>query len=114
MDTFTVLLNGIEDIDRAQTQNQQDPLRAEYDKVKGELELGNDNPSIIKQLKSLSVDMYSNRLISDSDFKDIVVRLVKPSSYSTPALFPAQAVAMVITLISTSSTLKHHEESHHS
>ncbi|GMF25011.1 unnamed protein product [Phytophthora lilii] len=35
-------------------------LRAEYDKLKGELELGNDNPSIIKQLKSASVDMYSN------------------------------------------------------
>ncbi|GMF09971.1 unnamed protein product [Phytophthora lilii] len=32
-------------------------LKAEYDKLKGELELGNDNPSIIKQLKSLSVDM---------------------------------------------------------
>ncbi|RAW22407.1 hypothetical protein PC110_g21157 [Phytophthora cactorum] len=57
----------------------QDPLeslRAEYDKLKGELELGNDNPSIIKQLKSLSVDMYSNRLISDSEFKDIIVRLI--------------------------------------
>ncbi|RAW25973.1 hypothetical protein PC110_g17620 [Phytophthora cactorum] len=51
-------------------------LRAEYDKLKGELELGNDNPSIIKQLKSLSVDMYSNRLISDSEFKDIIVRLI--------------------------------------
>ncbi|KAG6964486.1 hypothetical protein JG687_00005952 [Phytophthora cactorum] len=51
-------------------------LKAEYDKLKGELELGNDNPSIIKQLKSLSVDMYSNRLISDSEFKDIIVRLI--------------------------------------
>jgi hypothetical protein len=51
-------------------------LRAEYDKLKGEIELGNDNPSIIKQLKSLTVDMYSNRLISDSEFKDIIVRLI--------------------------------------
>ncbi|GMF11642.1 unnamed protein product [Phytophthora lilii] len=60
-------------------------LRAEYDKLKGDLELCNDNPSIIKQLKSLSVDMYSNRLIcgmysnrliSDSEFKDIIVRLI--------------------------------------
>ncbi|GMF36573.1 unnamed protein product [Phytophthora lilii] len=42
-------------------------LRAEYDKLKGEPELGSDNRSIIKQLKSLSVDMYSNRLISDSE-----------------------------------------------
>jgi hypothetical protein len=37
-------------------------LRAEYDKLKGEIQLGNDNPSIIKQLKSLTVDMYSNRV----------------------------------------------------
>jgi hypothetical protein len=51
-------------------------LRAEYDKLKGEIELGNGNPSIIKQLKSLTVDMYSNRLISDSEFKDIIVRLI--------------------------------------
>ncbi|GMF32355.1 unnamed protein product [Phytophthora lilii] len=57
----------------------EDPLdsrRAEYDKLKSERELGNDNPSIIKQLKSLSVDMYSNRLISDSELKDIIVRLI--------------------------------------
>ncbi|GMF66470.1 unnamed protein product [Phytophthora lilii] len=53
-----------------------DSLRAEYDKLKGELELGNDNSLIIKQLKLLSVDMYSNRLISDSEFKDIIVRLI--------------------------------------
>jgi hypothetical protein len=53
-----------------------DSLRAEYDKLKGEMELGNDNPSIIKQLKSLSIDMYSNRLISDSEFKEIIVRLI--------------------------------------
>jgi len=53
-----------------------DSLRAEYDKLKGELELGNDNPSIIKQLKSLSIDMYSNRLISDSEFRSIITRLI--------------------------------------
>ncbi|CEG41300.1 uncharacterized protein PHALS_11656 [Plasmopara halstedii] len=53
-----------------------DSLRAEYDKLKGELELGNDNPSIIKRLKSLSVDMYSNHLISDSEFKEIIIRLI--------------------------------------
>ncbi|ETM54772.1 hypothetical protein L914_01940, partial [Phytophthora nicotianae] len=51
-------------------------LKAEYDKLKGKLELGHDNPSIVKQLKSLSVDMYSNRLISDSEFKDIIVRMI--------------------------------------
>ncbi|KAK1933554.1 hypothetical protein P3T76_011768 [Phytophthora citrophthora] len=51
-------------------------LRAEYDKLKGEIELGNDNPSIIKQLKSLTVDMYSNRLIDDKEFKQIISRLL--------------------------------------
>ncbi|GMF65761.1 unnamed protein product [Phytophthora lilii] len=34
-------------------------LRAEYDKLKGEIKLENDNPSIIKQLKSLTVDIGS-------------------------------------------------------
>ncbi|GMF36865.1 unnamed protein product [Phytophthora lilii] len=51
-------------------------LRAEYDKLKGEMELGNDNPSIIKQLKSLTVDMYSNRLIGDNEFKQIITHLL--------------------------------------
>ncbi|CEG41886.1 uncharacterized protein PHALS_03269 [Plasmopara halstedii] len=51
-------------------------LRAEYDKLKGELELGNDAPSIIKQLKSLTVDMYSNHLISDNEFRDIITRIL--------------------------------------
>ncbi|GMF38816.1 unnamed protein product [Phytophthora lilii] len=51
-------------------------LRAEYDKLKGEMELGNDNPSIIKQLKSLTVDMYSNRMIDDKEFKEIITRLL--------------------------------------
>jgi len=51
-------------------------LRAEYDKLKGEIQLGNDNPSIIKQLKSLTVDMYSNRLIDDKEFKEIITRIL--------------------------------------
>jgi len=51
-------------------------LRAEYDKLKAYIELGNDNPSIIKQLKSLTVDMYSNRLIDDKEFKMIITRLL--------------------------------------
>jgi hypothetical protein len=51
-------------------------LRMEYDKLKGELMLGNDNQSIIKQLKSVAIDMYSNKLISDAEFKDIITRLL--------------------------------------
>jgi hypothetical protein len=51
-------------------------LRAEYDKLKGEIQLGNDNLSIIKPLKSLTVDMYSNRLIDDKEFKEIITRIL--------------------------------------
>ncbi|GMF32135.1 unnamed protein product [Phytophthora lilii] len=51
-------------------------LRAENDKLKGELELGNDAPRIIKQLKSLTVDMDSNHLISDNEIRDIITRIL--------------------------------------
>lgn len=51
-------------------------LKAEYNKLKGEIELGNDNPSIIKQLKLIVVDMYSNKLISDEEFKHMITRLI--------------------------------------
>jgi hypothetical protein len=44
--------------------NALDSLRAEYDKLKGELALGNDNPSIVAQLKVLVVNMFAYRLIS--------------------------------------------------
>ncbi|GMF40976.1 unnamed protein product [Phytophthora lilii] len=42
-------------------------LKAEYDKLKGELELGNDNLSIIKQLKSLSVDISAGSYGDNAD-----------------------------------------------
>ncbi|GMF65301.1 unnamed protein product [Phytophthora lilii] len=51
-------------------------LKAEYYKLKGEIELGDDNPSILKQLKVITVDMYSNRLISDDEFKQVITRLL--------------------------------------
>ncbi|GMF35672.1 unnamed protein product [Phytophthora lilii] len=44
-----------------------DSLRAEYDKLKGELELGNDKLSIIKQLKSLSVDISGGSYGDNAD-----------------------------------------------
>jgi hypothetical protein len=52
-----------------------DSLKAEYFKLKGELDLGNDNPSIRSQLKVVTVDMYRNHLISDDEFKQIIVRI---------------------------------------
>lgn len=50
-------------------------LKSEYDKLKGEIELGNDNPSIIKQLKVITVDVYRHKLISDDEFKQMIIRL---------------------------------------
>lgn len=50
-------------------------LKAEFDKLRGELALGNDNPDLIRELKALTVDLYSQKLISEKEFRDIVVNL---------------------------------------
>lgn len=50
-----------------------DSLKAEFNKLRGELILGNDNPSLIKQLKAVSIDMYRNKLITDKDFGEIMM-----------------------------------------
>lgn len=46
-------------------------LRAEFDKMKGQIMLGNDNPLMIKELKVLAIDMFNNGMISKTDFKQI-------------------------------------------
>lgn len=48
-------------------------LKAEFDKLKGQVMLGNDNPDLIRELKTISVDLYSQKLISEQDFKSIVL-----------------------------------------
>jgi hypothetical protein len=56
-----------------------DPLKqltAEYEKLKGEIMLGNDNPSILAQLKPVLIDMYANQLISTKEFKDVLNHLI--------------------------------------
>jgi len=53
-----------------------DVLKQEYIKLKGELMLGNDNPAMIRELKQVLVDMYSTKLISDDEFKQVLVALV--------------------------------------
>jgi hypothetical protein len=53
-----------------------DVLKQEYIKLKGELMLGNDNPAMIRELKQVLVDMYSAKLISDDEFKQVLVALV--------------------------------------
>ena len=51
-------------------------LMAEYDKLVGEFKLGNNNPDLIRQLKSMTVDLYSQKLISDDDFKQVILSLI--------------------------------------
>jgi hypothetical protein len=49
-----------------------DSLKAEFDKLRGELLLGNNNAHLIKELKALSIDMYSQKLLSDEQFREIL------------------------------------------
>ncbi|GMF24279.1 unnamed protein product [Phytophthora lilii] len=50
-------------------------LQAEFDKLRSQLALGNNNPDLIKELKALWVDLYSQKLISDDEFKSIFLQL---------------------------------------
>lgn len=50
-------------------------LRAEFDKLRAQIALGNDNPTLIRELKALSLDLYSQKLISEQEFKDIFLQL---------------------------------------
>jgi len=60
---------------RDELQDPLESLKAEYDKLKGEIELGNDNPSIMGQFKTILVDMYRSHLISDTEFKQMIVHI---------------------------------------
>ena len=54
----------------------EDPLEAlksEFDKLRGQLMLGNNNPDLIRELKAIAVDLYSQKLISEQDFKSIIL-----------------------------------------
>lgn len=46
--------------------------RIELDKLIGELTLGNTNTAIKNELKKLSIHMYQNKLINDSEFNQIL------------------------------------------
>ncbi|GLE06260.1 hypothetical protein PINS_up015507 [Pythium insidiosum] len=49
-------------------------LQAEFDKLRSQvIGLGNSNPNAIRELKALSVDLYSQKLISEDDFKQIIL-----------------------------------------
>jgi hypothetical protein len=51
-------------------------LRAEFDKLRGELALGNDNPDMLRELQRLSIDIYAQKLISDSEFKKLMSAMI--------------------------------------
>ncbi|KAE9282687.1 hypothetical protein PR003_g27341 [Phytophthora rubi] len=55
-------------------------LKMEYDKLKGELLVGNDNPSILKQLKIVTADQNLTEL--KAIMKDILVK-ERPTGYAT-------------------------------
>lgn len=49
-------------------------LQAEFDKLRSQvIGLGNNNPDAVRELKALSVDLYSQKLISEDDFKQIIL-----------------------------------------
>lgn len=48
-------------------------LRAEFDKLLGQVQLGNDNPDLIRELKTMAVDLYAQKLIDEADFKSLVL-----------------------------------------
>ncbi|GLD95986.1 hypothetical protein PINS_up004664 [Pythium insidiosum] len=49
-------------------------LQAEFDKLRSQvLELDNNNPDAIRELKALTVDLYSQKLISEDYFKEIIL-----------------------------------------
>lgn len=58
---------------REKLQEPTEHLVAEYNKLRGEIALGNDSKSILKELKALAIDMFENGLISKKAFKEISV-----------------------------------------
>ena len=51
-------------------------LQAEFDKLRGELALGNDNPLIIKKLKPVVIDLFAQGMLSEKDFRSIISQLI--------------------------------------
>ncbi|DBA00673.1 TPA: hypothetical protein N0F65_003602, partial [Lagenidium giganteum] len=51
-------------------------LKIEFDKLLGELRLGNDNEKVKKELKPLTMQMYQNGIISDKEFDQIISQLI--------------------------------------
>ncbi|CEG49430.1 uncharacterized protein PHALS_07194 [Plasmopara halstedii] len=50
-------------------------LIQEFNKLRGEVALGNDNPELIKELKNLLIDMHELKLINTLDFRVAMLHL---------------------------------------
>jgi hypothetical protein len=50
-------------------------LREEYNKLTGEMNIGNDNPDIRKKLKSVVVELFMNKVLGEADFKRLIEEL---------------------------------------
>lgn len=51
-------------------------LKAEFDKLRGEIALGNDNPDMLRELYRLATDMFEQKMITNKEFKSIMSALV--------------------------------------
>ncbi|DAZ99691.1 TPA: hypothetical protein N0F65_000869 [Lagenidium giganteum] len=50
-------------------------LIQEFDKLRGEIALGNNNPDLIRELKLITMDLHAQKIISDNDCRSIIVNL---------------------------------------
>jgi hypothetical protein len=51
-------------------------LKAEFDKLRGEIALGNDNPDMLRELYKLATDMFEQKMITNKQFKSIMSALI--------------------------------------
>jgi len=51
-------------------------LKAEFDKLRGEIALGNDNPDMLRELYRLATDMFEQKMITNKEFKSIMSALI--------------------------------------
>ncbi|KAG7376139.1 hypothetical protein PHYPSEUDO_014216 [Phytophthora pseudosyringae] len=51
-------------------------LKSEFDKLRGEIALGNNNPDMLRELHTLSMDMYEQKLITNAEFRSIMNALI--------------------------------------
>lgn len=53
--------------------NPLEELQNEFDKLRSQVLLGNDNPQLIKELKALTIDLYGHKLISEEEFRQVML-----------------------------------------